>query len=325
MSERADVIVVGMGPGGEDVAGRLAEAGLDVVGVEAELVGGECPYWGCVPSKMMIRAADLLAEAGRVDGLAGSADGAAGLGARWRAGSGTRPPTPGTTPPRPSGSRTRAAGCVRGWGRLEGPGGSSWGTRCVEADRAVVVNIGTRASIPPVAGLADTPYWTNREAVETEEVPASLAVLGGGAIGVELAQVFRRFGAEVTVLEAGPGWSVPRSPKPAACWPRCSSPRGSMSGPASSSSRSTTTATVSPSPLGAGEPVVADRLLVATGRRRRSGPAQRGVRRASTSRPGSLPVDDHLRVDGAEGCGPSVTSPAMGPSPTSRCTRPTSS
>ena len=73
MSEQADVIVVGMGPGGEDVAERLAEAGLDVVGVEAELVGGECPYWGCVPSKMMIRAADLLAEAGRVPGMAGAA------------------------------------------------------------------------------------------------------------------------------------------------------------------------------------------------------------------------------------------------------------
>jgi pyruvate/2-oxoglutarate dehydrogenase complex dihydrolipoamide dehydrogenase (E3) component len=73
MSERADVIVVGMGPGGEDLAGRLAEAGLDVVGVEAELVGGECPYWGCVPSKMMIRAANLLAEARRVPEMAGAA------------------------------------------------------------------------------------------------------------------------------------------------------------------------------------------------------------------------------------------------------------
>ncbi len=67
-----------------------------------------------------------------------------------------------------------------------------------------MINTGSRAWVPPVAGLADTPFWTNREAVETEEVPASLAVLGGGAVGVELAQVFRRFGAEVTVLEAGP-------------------------------------------------------------------------------------------------------------------------
>src|SRR5213592_4846348 len=74
MTERVDVIVLGMGPGGEDVAGRLAEAGLSVVGVEAKLVGGECPYWGCVPSKMMIRAAGLLAEARRVDGIAGHAE-----------------------------------------------------------------------------------------------------------------------------------------------------------------------------------------------------------------------------------------------------------
>src|SRR6202795_2274892 len=72
MGEQVDVVVLGLGPGGEDVAGRLAEAGLNVVGVEAELVGGECPYWGCVPSKMMIRASDLLAEARRVPGMAGS-------------------------------------------------------------------------------------------------------------------------------------------------------------------------------------------------------------------------------------------------------------
>ncbi|MBZ4321952.1 FAD-dependent oxidoreductase, partial [Streptomyces huiliensis] len=72
MAEQVDVVVIGMGPGGEHVAGRLAEAGLRVVGVEAELVGGECPYWGCVPSKMMIRAGGLLAEARRIPGMAGA-------------------------------------------------------------------------------------------------------------------------------------------------------------------------------------------------------------------------------------------------------------
>src|SRR5258708_31230079 len=73
MDEHADVVVLGMGPGGEEVAGRLAEAGLDVVGIEQQLLGGECPYWGCVPSKMMIRAANLLAEARRIPGMAGEA------------------------------------------------------------------------------------------------------------------------------------------------------------------------------------------------------------------------------------------------------------
>ncbi len=72
MTEQADVVVLGLGPGGEEVAGRLAEAGLDVVGIEGKLLGGECPYWGCVPSKMMIRAANLLAETRRVPGMAGT-------------------------------------------------------------------------------------------------------------------------------------------------------------------------------------------------------------------------------------------------------------
>src|ERR1700716_2094485 len=73
MSERADGVVIGMGPGGEEVAGSLAAAGLSVIGIERELLGGECPYWGCIPSKMMIRAANLLAEARRIPGMAGSA------------------------------------------------------------------------------------------------------------------------------------------------------------------------------------------------------------------------------------------------------------
>src|SRR6202165_2104911 len=72
MDDHADVVVLGMGPGGEEVAGKLAEAGLDVGGIEKKLLGGECPYWGCVPSKMMIRAANLLAEGRRIPGMAGS-------------------------------------------------------------------------------------------------------------------------------------------------------------------------------------------------------------------------------------------------------------
>src|SRR5450631_4016672 len=174
MSERADVVVVGMGPGGEDVAGRLAEAGLDVVGVEAELVGGECPYWGCVPSKMMIRASDLLAEARRIPGLAGSAT----VHAEWApVARRIRAEATDSWDDTAAAQRFEAKGgrLVRGWGRLEGPKRVAVGDRLIEADRAVVINIGTRAWIPPVAGLAATPYWTNREAIETEEVPASLA------------------------------------------------------------------------------------------------------------------------------------------------------
>jgi pyruvate/2-oxoglutarate dehydrogenase complex dihydrolipoamide dehydrogenase (E3) component len=198
--ERADVVVLGMGPGGEDVAGRLAEAGVDVVGVEAGLVGGECPYWGCVPSKMMLRAAHLLAEARRIPGMAGTVEVVpdwAPVAARIRA------EATDNWDDRVAVDRFEKKGgrFLRGRGRLEGPGQVSVDGRVIEAT-GVVVATGTSPVVPPIPGLADLPYWTNREAVEAKDLPASLLVLGGGAIGLELGQAFARFGVRVTVVEA---------------------------------------------------------------------------------------------------------------------------
>ncbi len=201
MTDVADVVVVGLGPGGEDVAGRLAEAGLDVVGVEQQLVGGECPYWGCVPSKMMIRAATLLAEAGRVAGMAGDVQvrpDYAPVADRIRA-EATDDWNDQVAVDRLVGKGGRF---VRGRARLTGHREVSAAGQTIVARRGVVVATGTVPSVPPVPGLEQTPYWTNREAVEAKEPPGSLIVLGGGAIGVELAQAFARFGSQVTVLEA---------------------------------------------------------------------------------------------------------------------------
>ncbi|MFH8706732.1 dihydrolipoyl dehydrogenase family protein [Streptomyces rubrogriseus] len=200
MDEQADVVVVGLGPGGEYVAGTLAEAGLEVVGVEAELVGGECPYWACVPSKMMIRAGNLLAEAGRVPGLAGEAE----VTADWAKVSGRiRDEATHDWNDQVAVARLVAKGgrLVRGAGRLAGPGRVTVGGRTVQARRGVVLAAGTRPRVPSVPGLAGTPYWTNRDAMTTRELPTSLIVLGGGAAGVEMAQVFARFRCAVTVIE----------------------------------------------------------------------------------------------------------------------------
>ena len=195
-----DVVVIGLGVGGEEVAGRLAAAGLDVVGIEDRLVGGECPYWGCVPTKMMIRAANLLAEARRVPGLAGAAEVTPDWGpvaAR------IRDEATDDWDDKVAVDRFTGKGghFVRGRGTLAGPRRVRVGDDEYAARRGVVLATGTVPVAPPIEGLAGTPYWTNREAVEVETLPASLIVLGGGAIGVELAQVFARFGVAVTVVE----------------------------------------------------------------------------------------------------------------------------
>lgn len=201
MSEQVDAVVIGMGVAGEAVAGRLAGAGLTVVGIEANLVGGECPYWGCVPSKMMIRAANLLAEAGRVDGMAGHAT----VNPSWEPVA-RRVREEATADWDDTAAVDRFTGqggrFVRAQARLDGPGQVMAGDLTFQASRAVVLATGHRPVIPPIDGLADTPYWTNRHAIEATELPRSMLVLGGGAIGVELAQAYRRFGAEVTIVEA---------------------------------------------------------------------------------------------------------------------------
>ena len=201
MSDTFDAIVIGMGPAGEAVAGDLAEAGLAVLGIDRKLVGGECPYWGCIPSKMMIRAADLLAEARRIDGMAGTATVTPDWGPVARR---IRDEATDDWDDRVAVERFEGKGgtFVRGAGRLVAPRTVVVGERTLTARRAIVLGTGTEPAIPPIPGLADVPYWTNRDAVEARELPGSLLVLGGGAIGAELAQALARFGVTVTVVEA---------------------------------------------------------------------------------------------------------------------------
>ena len=200
VAERVDVIVLGMGVGGEEVANSLAGKGLRVIGIESNLVGGECPYFGCIPTKMMIRADDLLAEGRRIPGFAGES----AIKPDWMpVAQRIRAVATDNWDDRVAVERFEGKGgrFVRGHGKLAGPGKVAVNGTVYEAARAVVIATGTSPAVPPIPGLDRVHYWTNREAVKVQHLPPSLVVLGGGAVGVELSQVFARFGVEVSVIE----------------------------------------------------------------------------------------------------------------------------
>jgi pyruvate/2-oxoglutarate dehydrogenase complex dihydrolipoamide dehydrogenase (E3) component len=198
-----DVVCLGGGVAGEAIAGGLQGSGLTLVVIERELVGGECPYWGCIPSKTLLRSGETLKEAERARALAASR-------VDWeldfpkisnrvfwmaRDLDDTRPA---------AALQSTGATLVRGQGKLvDQKSVEVAGDRYV-ARRAVVIANGSTASIPPIPGLDSVDYWTNREATLPRDLPISLAVLGGGAIGLELGQAFARLGSKVTIIEAGP-------------------------------------------------------------------------------------------------------------------------
>lgn len=195
-----DVVVMGLGPGGEHVAAELAKAGLDVVGVDERLVGGECPYFGCVPTKMMITAASTLREGSRIGDLAGSAR----IEPSWEpVARRIRDEATDDWDDAVAVKRLEDAGAtfVRGHGTISAPGQVTVDGTTYAARKGIVLNTGTAPSAPPIEGLDQVEFWTNRDLVRLTELPASIIVIGGGPIGCEMAQVLARFGVRVTVVE----------------------------------------------------------------------------------------------------------------------------
>jgi pyruvate/2-oxoglutarate dehydrogenase complex dihydrolipoamide dehydrogenase (E3) component len=263
---QVDVIVLGVGTCGEDLALHLLDAGLDVVGVEAALVGGECAYWACLPSKMMIRAAGVLQEARRVDGLAGSAavvPSWAAVADRVR-----REATGGWNDALAVARFTDRGGrLVHGRGALTAARSVSVGGESFEARRGVVIATGSVPVIPPIPGLSEVEYWTTHDVIKLDELPESVVVLGGGAVGCELAQVLSRFDTAVTIVEAGERLLPAEEPEASEVLESAFTAEGitvccgARAALVSANDRSITVELMD------GAPISADHLVVATGRR----------------------------------------------------------
>jgi pyruvate/2-oxoglutarate dehydrogenase complex dihydrolipoamide dehydrogenase (E3) component len=203
LPQEFDVVCLGGGVAGEAIAGGLEGSGVSLLVIERELVGGECPYWGCIPSKTLLRSGETLKEAERARTLAASRVDwdldfpKVSRRVLWMARDldDTRPA---------AALQSTGATLVRGSGKLVDRKTVEVGGQRYVARKAVVVANGSTASIPPIPGLDSIDYWTNRQATLPRELPISLAVLGGGAIGLELGQAFARFGSKVKIIEAGP-------------------------------------------------------------------------------------------------------------------------
>jgi pyruvate/2-oxoglutarate dehydrogenase complex dihydrolipoamide dehydrogenase (E3) component len=269
VSQEFDVVCLGGGVAGEAIAEGLKDSGLTLAVVERELVGGECPYWGCIPSKTLLRSAETLSEADRARHIAASR-------VEWtvdfpkvskrvlwmaRDLDDTKPA---------AAMEANGAKLFRGEGKLTDLRTVAVGSDELVARRAVVIANGSTAAIPPISGLDTVEYWTNRQAAIPRELPNSLAVLGGGAIGVELGQAFARLGSKVTIIEAGPVFFSFEEPEAAAALRTHLEADGitlMIGDPCVAVETHSAGRAATLLHLKSGAAVSADRLLVATGRR----------------------------------------------------------
>ena len=198
MTDEYDVLVIGAGPAGENVADRAVRQGLTAAIIESELAGGECSYWACMPSKALLRPVAAVDEARHVEGVQGATLDPAGVldrrdsfASSWK----------------DDGQVKWLAGAridlYRGHGRLTGPKAVSTSQAELRARHAVAVATGSDALIPPVPGLAAARPWTSREATSAKEAPHRLAVIGGGVVGCEMATAWQALGSQVTLIARG--------------------------------------------------------------------------------------------------------------------------
>jgi dihydrolipoamide dehydrogenase len=299
MSEKSfDAIVLGAGPAGEVCAGRLASAGWRVAIIERDLIGGECSYYACMPSKALLRPADVLGEARRIPGVPvdedSALDPAAVLARRDE-----------VIHDRDDSSQLpwleeRGIELFRGEGRFAGERRVQVGEETLSAERAMVVATGSGAAMPPIEGLDGVRAWNNRDATTAGRVPASMIVLGGGPVGSELAQAWASLGTKVTLVEGAERLLGREEPFAAA--EVAQSLRGRFGvdirlGATVQSVRSSGTGVVAA--LRGGE-VEAEEVLVAVGRKPHTDMLGLEAIGVETDEHGFLATDDRLRVGESE-------------------------
>ena len=292
MAERYDVAILGAGPGGEHAAYALVAAGRKVALIERELIGGECSNWACIPTKTLLRPTEARGESERAAGIhEASLD--------WPDLSEYRDymTSAGDDSAREAGYTSIGVDVVRGSGRLAGAGVIDVeGTR-VEADQ-ILISTGSESVIPPVPGLAESGYWTNREATALHEIPASVVVVGGGPVGIELAQFLRRFGSRVTLVQGAERLADREDERVSELLGQALSADGIDVRTGAQATRVSVEGDERVVELDDGSSVRGERLVIAVGRRPRS--AEIGLETVGVTldsqRPGPVPIDERCRV-----------------------------
>ncbi len=294
MAERFDVILLGMGPGGEAAAGRLVKGGKKVAVVERELIGGECAYWACIPSKTLLRGTEAKSEANRAFGT--------------------------TTPTlemkelfdyrdymirnlddsgQIEGYERKGVTVLKSEGRLSGPGKVEVNGETLEAEH-VIVATGSESNLPPVEGLDEVPVWTNREVTTTREVPGRVLIVGGGPNGVEASQWLSRFGSEVTIVQSPERLMNREDPEAGQLIEEALEEEGIrvLTGRKAVRTRKNGEGTVVE--LDDGTEIETDVVVIAAGRKPRTEGI--GLESVGIEPDGKgLPIDDHCRLNGTPG------------------------